>query len=297
MKYHILDLLFSYKWDHKSPPQPKLVAETLRVVFSTYDLKLLQSHAWTLGFVGKPTTVSAGAKDWCKTFPHYEKFQTANNCYSFAMDDLRGIRGRKAVPGDVAGKNHSEVTWQTCDLPKQLVTSNQRIAASKSKECKTKDTYNVMLFVHKGTNPHETTDFHWYAEKRMPAFLDAFLKNPRKLRRVPRTEGFRRYMEAVEAKLASLPPVNPRTTPKDDLTKYHGIQSYFQRNDDGHAADKRFAVYANKAGWSDILTIFDRDGNVMLDPRTAKRGYNNGFTYDIHCSMYCIGRNKGRSSR
>lgn len=293
---HILEVLAGY---HKRKKlSPKEVAKILRRDLSPYDLKILRKRDWRLGKVGKPQgKISPGVKMWSKIFPHYHKYLEGANCYSFALDDLRGQRTNKAVPGDVAGLRaiQNRATWQRCGLVEQLVKSNPTI----QNEC-SRNSYRVMLFLEKTNDPNIRTDFHWYREIRVAPWLQRFARSER----VPVDKQSeikfdkRTFMNRVEALLDRAKSVAPKTGRQDDPIEFHGIKSYYRTLPKTTKVDPDdVPIWANKAGWSEILTILSDDGKLLLDPKEAERGYGKGYTYPLYCHTFCVARDKGRTKK
>lgn len=305
---HIVDLIRSFREQTLQIKKTSLqtVASILRKTLSKHDISILRQHDYMVKFVGSPEYAGSGAKDYEKLIPFFEYFAQSNNCYSFAVDDLRGSRRSKAVPGTISNdKRKSDATWQSCDIPHKLVMNDSRkngyhMVEMSARNSKALSTYKVMLFVDRNPlNKNATTDFHWYREVRSPKWIDHYVRNSTRYTRQIQ-KGTKKSINKQLSKLLDNvdTPKNP-TSPLDDLRNYHGIHTYYRglRTSKG----KRIAVYANKAGWSDILSIFSPKGNIMLDPRSSKRGYDpstspDTIDYDLYCKTYVVKRNRGRTS-
>lgn len=328
---HVAELLAAYhiKVLGNSTFTCENFCDYLHSTLSPKDIDLLGENGWKIEFVGTPSGVSAGAKRYEDVFPFFQRYASSNNCYSFALDDLRGERSHKAVPGNLAGIASTE-TWQLCAPAVKLIEednktvkklrnvpdseaghienihdSNMHAASSR----KLPGTYQVALFVDAkrpdGSKraPDEITDFHWYREMRCPRWLGHYLEHhdtdsyrqtkfPVEILKNMTRDVMKEYMGRDK----NVPPQDGG----DDVGRYHGIASYYNTNRGENTSTtktgSKYAVWANKAGWSDILTIISPKGRVMLDPESAVRGYGGDIDYDKACTRFVVKTNEGQTS-
>ena len=269
------------------------------------DLDYLRLNNWKIELVGAPSLVSPGAKSYEKIAPYYVHFADHNNCYSFAVDDLRGSRPEKSVPGVMtANRRRFDTRWQDCTVPLSLINVDSKITKSIRPADKTnigkKNTYIVQFYVDKDPkDPYRSTDFHWYREVRPPPWLNHYIGNIDQYPFRPKVAN-KLFLEEAEKLLATLsrPGIVVKRSDQKTLSKYHGVRGYFDRKDMGNfdSNQNMHAVYANKAGNSDIVSIFSARGKIMLDPRVSDRGYSPNTNYDEFCSRFVVDTDKGRSS-
>jgi hypothetical protein len=344
---HIVDLLSHYYIVAKrnASLSPKEACQLIRESLTDEDIRLIRDpnpgmgkKRWVVEFAGKAHRVSPGAKEYEQIAPYFMKLHRSNNCYAFAMDDLRGQRTDGSIPGSASqDPRRHDVNWQSCEVPKDMVLKDAKIVNHlRVKEHSTDEghpgTYQVQFFVDRnGFNRKKSTDFHWYREVRPPAWIDHYLKNWRTYKRIQGEKKKELFVKEMELLLNNARGPESRIRfnhhtdqvhPKDvdRLQVYHGIRSYygkpmgsdcfingedrrmFIRNSAKNFANSHsvrelpYAVYANKAGLSEILTICGRSGRILLNPRQAVRGYNNDIDYDLYCETFIVDTNRGISS-
>ena len=312
-RIHLVDILaFYHKVCKKKVLTVQQFCRYLKDTLTDADLEYLAKNNWYIECVGRPTQVSPGAKKYHVIAPYYMRFAEHNNCYSFAVDDLRGFRYEKAVPGVIANnKRRNKTLWQECKVPTELVVKDSLITRSITRahanNVGNPGTYLVQFYVDQDLeHPYDSTDFHWYREVRPPAWLNHYIKYNRDYHdtrnNVTNKINIGLFMKQVKELLPKTERRGIKLFPEDAtesrLKQYHGIQGYFTRKDMGHHDSDRgvFAVYANKAGNSDILTICSCKGKIMLNPLNVERGYSPEHDYDKFCAIFVVKTNMGRSS-
>lgn len=307
---HILDLMSHYHLNvnQNSVLTPKIFCKLIRGTLTDEDIRLIRDeNKWKIEFAGEPHLVSPGAKRYEQIAPYFMRFHKSNNCYAFAMDDLRGQRQEGSLPGTISKDSRRFlVNWQSCEVPKELVMkdsreNNHHLEIMTSRNAGAPGTYRVQFFVDTSPlNTKRSTDFHWYREVRPPAWIDHYLRNFREYKKIKNPKYVREFMSQVNEILQTMKTPCASIQQGDNLQKYHGIKSYYQqamgsdmvnRNTDG-----MFAIYANKAGLSRILSICGKKGRIMCNPNQAIRGYSNNIDYDKFCDHYVVKTNRGKTT-
>ena len=189
-----------------------------------------------------------------------KKAKWSNNCYAYAVDDLRQYRIHKAQPGDVSGMSNNHHDYTTCKgLSKRVVSDNPGkiyVCPDYKKPCP-RGYFKVMLFVSP-VKGH--ADFHWYKQHGAITYkakvgdtvtsVAAYFKVP-----------MSRIKQATGAK-GVVPGRNIR----------------FKAN-----------VWSHKRGWGGGPLLTDAAGKAILNPRTANRKYGE-LNYKKFCHAFCVKR-------
>ena len=127
---HILDLMSHYylNVNQNSVLTPKIFCKIIRSTLTDEDIRLIRDeNKWNIEFAGEPHLVSPGAKQYEQIAPYFMRFYKSNNCYAFAMDDLRGQRHEGSLPGTISNDSRRfRVNWQSCYIPKERVLQDTR---------------------------------------------------------------------------------------------------------------------------------------------------------------------------
>lgn len=304
---HILDLISHYylNVNRNTVLTPKVFARLLRSTLTNEDIRLIRDeNHWNIEFAGEPHYVSPGAKRYEEIAPYFMRFYKSNNCYAFAMDDLRGERYEGSLPGTISkDARRFRVNWQTCDIPKEMVMkdsahNHHHLQRMTSQNIGLPNTYRVQFFVDTFPyNENRSTDFHWYREVRPPAWIAHYLKFYSQYKRIKNPKYVAQFMKQVETLLKTMKQPVGILSRQDNLRRYHGIRSYYQQNMGVNEPNSgSYAIYANKAGLSPILSICGKKGRIMCNPIQAIRGYSNNIDYDKFCDHFVVFTNRGKST-
>lgn len=178
-----------------------------------------------------------------------------NNCYAYAVNDLRYYRIHKAQPGNVSGMSNNYHSYSTCKgLAKRVVSDNPGkifVCPNYKKPCP-RGYYKVMLFVSpvKGHN-----DFHWYKQHGKITYK----------------------VKAGDTKksIAAFFKVKP--------SDIKGTVS------PGRNVTITANVWSHKRGWGDGPLLVDSKGKAILNPRKAGRDYGS-LNYKRFCHAFCVKR-------
>lgn len=306
---HILDLISHYflNVNKNTVLTPQTFCKIIRSTLTSEDIRLIRDeNRWNIEFAGEPHRVSPGAKRYEDIAPYFMRFYKSNNCYAFAMDDLRGQRQEGSLPGTISRDSRRFlVNWQSCDIPKEMVMKDSRknhdhLEIMTSSNVGLPGTYRVQFFVDTSPgNSRRSTDFHWYREVRPPAWIAHYLRHYRSYKKIKDPKYTKHFMMEAEALLRTMKAPCGKIHPDDNLQKYHGIKTYFLQamgSDSSNKHEDTYAIYANKAGLSNILSICGKKGRIMCNPMQAIRGYSNNIDYDKFCDHFVVKTNRGKSS-
>ena len=199
-------------------------------------------------------------KKWCT-----KKAKWNNNCYAYAVDDLRLYRVHKAQPGNVSGMSNNHHSYSSCKgLAKRVVSDNPGkiyVCPNYKKPCP-RGFFKVMLFVSPVAGHN---DFHWYKQHGNVTY------------KVKTGD-----TKASIAKFFKIP-----------VSRLTG-----KKIEPGKNISFRSNVWSHKRGWGDCPLLTDAKGKAILNPRKASRNYGS-LNYKRFCHAFCVqttGVNVGKTS-
>ena len=189
----------------------------------------------------------------------WKKHYGSNNCYAYAMGDLRKFRLQKSVPGVAAGLGFPTSDFKTCgDLPKRVLKDNPgKVNKIKPNKKCPNGYYKIMMFI---SSPTKKTmgDFHFYKQHSIVRYVTKIgdtIAGIAKFFDVPRT----RITKALNTK---------------KLTS--GTPLKFKAN-----------VWSHKRGWGTGALLKDNCNKSIKDPRKACKNYGS-LNYKKLCSAFCV---------
>lgn len=189
----------------------------------------------------------------------WKKHYGSNNCYAYAMGDLRKFRLQKSVPGVTAGLGFPTGDFKTCaDLPKRVLKDNPGKVKkiSPNKKCPN-GYYKIMMFI---SSPTKKTmgDFHFYKQHSMVRYVS---KNGDTI------AGICRFFDVPRSRInKSLN--NKKLAP--------GTPLLFKAN-----------VWSHKRGWGTGALLKDNCNKSIKDPRKSCKNYGT-LDYKKLCSAFCV---------
>lgn len=182
-----------------------------------------------------------------------------NNCYAYAVGDYESYRWQKSIPGDRSGLSNLPHEYTHCkDLPRRVVSDNPtRVYVAKGNEKCKKGYFKVMMFVSPGrpTNYIRQGDFHFYRQHGVVEY---------KIKKGDTIKSIATFFKVPETRIKNAGPLRV------------GKRIVFRAN-----------VFSHKRGWATGPLLTDAKGNVILDPRKARKDYP-GLNYETYCSSFCV---------
>lgn len=182
-----------------------------------------------------------------------------NNCYAYAVGDYESYRWQKSIPGDRSGLSSLPHDYTNCkDLPRRVVSDNPtRVYIARGNgRCK-KGYFKVMMFVSPGrpTNYIRQGDFHFYRQHGVVEY---------KINSGDTIKSVAAFFKIPESRIKNAGPFRV------------GRRITFRAN-----------VFSHKRGWATGPLLTDAKGNVIIDPRKARKDYP-GLNYEKYCSSFCV---------
>ena len=187
-----------------------------------------------------------------------------NNCYAYAVNDMKLYRSQKAVPGNVSGlKAPPGFMYKTCgNLKERVVSDNPKKVYSQDakKPCR-RGFYKIMMFVAPKNNYGSSYgDFHFYKHHGRAEYR---IKSGDTVSSV--------------AKFFGVSPGKIKRAAGGDWKQ--GKRIYFNAN-----------FWSHKQGWATGPQLKDAKGKPIRDPRKADRNY--AMKYKTYCGSFCV-KNSG----
>lgn len=184
-----------------------------------------------------------------------------NNCYAYAVNDLRGYRIHKSIPGDRSGLSKLPHTYTHCkDLARRVISDNpDKVYKAKSKEKCKKGYYKIMMFVAPSNVFGDSTgDFHFYKQHQNVEY------------KVKPGETAKSIADFFKI-------------PVKEVLKSGPIRT-------GRFIKFKANIWSHKRGWATGALLKDASGKAILNPLTADRKYSHN--YSKYCCSFCV-KNKG----
>ena len=184
-----------------------------------------------------------------------------NNCYAYAVNDKRGFRIHKSIPGDRSGLSALPHTYTHCrDLTRRVISDNpdKVYKTTANKKCK-KGYYKIMMFVAPNNvfgDPHG--DFHFYKQHKCIEY---------KVKPGETAMSISKFFKIPVKEIIKTGPIRV------------GRSIKFKAN-----------IWSHKRGWATGALLKDASGKAILNPLTADRKYTHD--YSKYCSSMCV-KNKG----
>lgn len=191
-------------------------------------------------------------KDWTS-------YVRANNCYAYAMSDLKRFRPQKSVPGNRSGKTYSAgYRFLTCGNLGDLVTSDnpKNVYKTNPKSPCQRGFYKIMMFVAPTNSVGDSEgDFHFYKQHGKVEYI----------------------IRAADTytSIAKFFGVSPTTVKKYAGELKPGKKIKFPVN-----------LWSHKMGWATGPLLVDSKGKVIKDPRKAAKDYS--YNYSKYCNSFCV---------
>ena len=204
-----------------------------------------------------------------------------NNCYAYAVHDMKMYRSEKSVPGVRSGvKAPVNYKYKTCGkLGSRVVSDNPRgIYKATSTERCGKGFYKIMMFVAPTNNrADDYGDFHFYKQH---SKIEYKIKKNDTPSSVAAFFGVNASIIRNAARRAFLARRNTRkTNPKMVDYWIKDVIITFKAN-----------AWSHKQGWATKPLLVDANDKPIRNPRKADRNY--GMKYTTYCNSFCV-RNKG----
>ena len=189
----------------------------------------------------------------------WKKHVGSNNCYAYAMGDLRKFRLQKSVPGVAAGMGFPTGDFATCgNLPNRVMRDNPGKVkkVSPNKVCPP-GYYKIMMFI---SSPSKTTmgDFHFYKQHAKVRYV---VKNGNTI------SGIAKFFDVPSSRIK-------KALGSTKLT--NGIPLLFKAN-----------VWSHKRGWGTGALLKDSCNKSIKDPRKSCKNYGI-LNYNKLCSAFCV---------
>ena len=203
-----------------------------------------------------------------------------NNCYAYAVHDMKLYRSNKSVPGERTGaKAPINYRYKTCgNLGSRVVSDNPKnvYKCTANERCKM-GFYKIMMFVAPENDRGDNHgDFHFYKQhskieykinkKNKPVDVAAFFDVSSSVIRQAARRAYLKKKNSIK---------NPT------MVDYWlpGLRIIFKAN-----------AWSHKQGWATTPLLIDAKGKPIRDPRKADRNYS--MKYKTYCNSFCV-RNKG----
>jgi LysM repeat protein len=205
-----------------------------------------------------------GSEITFKIEPWKTNGKRSNNCYAYAVNDYKGFRLSKSIPGERSGTNKGFHSYTHCkDLDRRVIADNPgKVYKAKAMDKCKPGFFKIMMVVAPSNKyGNATGDFHFYKQHSMAEYVvqpgDTYASIARMFD-VP----YSRILKAGQRR-----PIRPRQKLKFKLN-----------------------LFSHKMGWGTGPLIKDACGKPIKDPRTACRKY--GYNYSKYCGSFCV-KNRG----
>lgn len=218
----------------------------------------------------KPTTIPVSGSEVPYGDPRWdtEVGIASNNCYSYAMNDYRNYRPRKAVVGDLGGFEQ-DIRYNSCPpLKHRLLRDNPNKVYKEHpmRPCKP-GFYKIMMFASSDISGDGYGDFHFYKHHRDVVYT---------VQKGDTTQSIASFFD-VPAKTIREGNNGKAKVKEGDTIRIPNI-----------------SIFSHKRGWATPSLLHDACGKSIKDPRTACRAYE--LIYDKFCGSYCVRANAVKTS-
>ena len=192
-----------------------------------------------------------------------------NNCYAYAVNDLRTYRARKSVPGNRSGLSNKHHTYTHCKgLTKRVISDNPKnvYKTKASKPCKS-GFYKIMMFTAKKpknsllSDPYG--DFHFFKQHNEIRY---------KVKDGDTAYSISKFFNVPISRIKKHAPF------------IAGKKIQFKVN-----------TWSHKMGWATGPLLTDSCGKTIKDPRKACKNYS--FNYKNYCSSMCVRKNAVKAGK
>jgi hypothetical protein len=190
----------------------------------------------------------------------WKKYKKSNNCYAYAVNDLRTYRTSKSVPGDrTQGGSLSHSYTHCTGIDKKILEDNPgKIYKVKAETPCKKGYYKIMMFVAPENRYGDWSgDFHFYKQHGLVEYT---------LQPGDTYASVARMFEVPYSRIQRAKRIGKNTI----RFKFNG--------------------FSHKMGWATEPLLKNSCGKIIKDPRKACKKY--GYNYKTYCSSFCV-KDKG----
>ena len=204
----------------------------------------------------------------------------SNNCYAYAVHDMKLYRTQKSVPGNRSGtKAPINYRYKTCGkLGSRVVSDNPKHVYKTTADTRCqRGFYKIMMFVApENSDGGNYGDFHFYKQHSKIEYKIKKGDTP-----ISIAEFFGITPSAIRQSAIRAYKLKKKSKKKPNKDDYWlpGLKIIFKAN-----------AWSHKQGWATTPLLKDAKGKPITDPRKADRNYS--MKYKTYCNSFCV-RNKG----